>query len=155
MRDIGVGLRTHVAAKEDGTLWQWGIRKLLDGDKPYTELPVRLIASDTVDGCVFVTDTEVLLGGGRPDESRYLFEPAGMPHASEVAQAACFGPFILLLNTQGELSAGPGGVIGEIPLDLGEADGAFAHRRRLDGAFARRYLRERGRQPARVGQYAS
>lgn len=118
VRDIGVGLRTYVAAGKNGELWQWGIRKLLNGDEPYTELPVRLIASDTAEGCVFVTDTEVLLGSPRMD-IEYLFEPAGMPHASEVAQAACYGPFVLLLNTQGELSAGTLDTMGEIPLDLG------------------------------------
>ena len=118
IRDIGTGLRTYVALGENDALWQWGIRKLLDGERPYTELAARLIASDTVEGCVFVTDTEVLLSSGTPPLEEYRFEPSGMPYAGEIAQAACFGPLILLLNTQGELSAG--GVGGAIPFELSE-----------------------------------
>lgn len=107
VRDIGVGLRTYVAAGKNGALWQWGIRRLLDGEQPYTALPVRLIASNLNVGCAFVTATgELLLGGTMGRLKDYTFLPDGLPAAAEIEQIACYNSFLLLVDREGRMHAG-------------------------------------------------
>ena len=104
VRDIGVGLRTYVAAGKNGALWQYGIRRLLDGEQPYTALPVRLIASNLNDGCAFVTATGELLLGDRLEN--YTFQPDGLPAAAEIEQIACYNGFLLLVDREGRMHTG-------------------------------------------------